>query len=92
MKGATLEHHLNAICTRISADRLRAAALPIDATFNIAVYFDTACATTIVDAATVALAHDYSAAIQVVAYPVHSSRGSESPSVVHPDLPLCKKD
>jgi hypothetical protein len=69
-QDATLEQQLDAIGSRMPADRLRAADLQVDVTFTIAVYFDTAYATTIVAADLVAWTRDYSAAIQVVAYPI----------------------
>jgi hypothetical protein len=67
---AALRQQIDAIRARMPADRLRAANLQVEVIFNIAVYFDTACATTIIDPELVALIADYSATIQVMAYPV----------------------
>ena len=69
-EGATLRQQMAAIRARMPADRLRAANLPVEAIFNIAVYFETACATTLIEPGLVTLIDDYSATIQVVAYPI----------------------
>jgi hypothetical protein len=69
---ATLQEQMDAIRARMPADRLRATNLQVDAIFSIAVYFDTACATTTIGPEIVAFISEYSATIQVVAYPISS--------------------
>lgn len=70
--GAMLVEQLEAIRRRVPANRVRSASVPMEATFSIAMYFTTACGSVTIDATMMDAARDYSAAIEVVAYPASS--------------------
>lgn len=71
--GASLYKHVLAIQQHISASRLHETNLPIDVVFNIAVYFETACATTTIDVRSLAVMAEYRASVEVSAYPISVS-------------------
>jgi hypothetical protein len=74
---SSLHAHLEAICQRIPADRLRLARPDVDVVFSIAVYFETAYATLLIEPRSGDLIRAYSASIEVVSYP---SQNDERPN------------